>query len=414
LISKPGIDLLRLKNYINFVLIERNGLKKDDISRTQALALFIEKMKQENGLAEWQTVQIADAVSFFYNAFIPEFLRHNKSIPGFEIKKIIFYTKVSFNKWENVISELKSFLKIRHLALRTGRSYLDWLMRFKYYVSPKKPDQLKSSDVVSFLDNLAVEKRISASTQNQALSALVFFFKYVLEQPIVNISSAVRAKRSQTVPVFFSHQEIKTIFNLTKGTYGLILKLIYGSGLRLREALCLRIKDIDFDLAQISINDSKGGYRKTILPAILIGNLKQHIERVKERFEKKGDNVLVKVPFALSRKYKYSETSWQWYWLFPANSVYQDKDDLKIYQHYIHDSTLQKYMKRLLRETRISKRASIHSLRHSFATHMLMAGTDIHQIKELLGHKHIETTMVYLHAANNNGYRLKSPLDGMK
>ena len=271
-----------------------------------------------------------------------------------------------------------------------------------------------AAEVEAFLSHLAVEKNVSASTQNQALAALLLLYKQVLRVDLPWLENLKPAKKSEHVPVVLTKEEVKSVLKELTGTNWLTANLLYGSGLRLIEALRLRVKDLDFGFRQIVVRDGKGGKdRFTVMPTILIEPLKKHLEIVRNMHEQDLKRGLGKVemPFALARKYRNAETEWAWQYVFPSKSLSKNPRSGATGRHHVSPTGLQKSFKTALQKSRIAKNASPHTLRHSFATHLLQDGYDIRTIQDLLGHREISTTMIYTHVLQNNRLGVRSPVD---
>jgi len=314
---------------------------------------------------------------------------------------------------------LSTVLRIKHYSYKTERLYINWAKRFYEYVIDvkKKSAQqlgLSSEDVRDYLGFLAIRKRVSSSTQNQAFNALLFLFRNVLKIKLEGLGNTVRAKRSPKLPVVLSPDEVKEIFRHVSGKNRLILQLLYGTGMRLSELTCLRVKDIDFQSDLIFIKSGKGDKdRTTILPRHLKEELNKHIQEVKELHEK--DLVAgygeVWLPNELDRKYPKAARAFCWQFTFPSTRLSPDYISGKIRRFYISPKTIQNIMSKAVKNAEIVKHATVHTLRHSFATHLLINGVNIREVQNLLGHKNVETTMVYTHVLINMSNVPKSPLD---
>lgn len=271
------------------------------------------------------------------------------------------------------------------------------------------------AEIGKFITHLAERKKVSASTQNQALCAIIFLYKYVLKKELSDTISIMWSKRPKKRPVVFSKREAVAVLSQLRGTHWLVGMLLYGSGLRLTESLTLRVKDIDFEYNQLTIRDSKGDKdRCTMLPQTIVPALKKHLKTVKAQHEddlRKGFGS-VSLPYALDRKYPNAKYEWKWQYVFPATKISTDPVSGIRRRHHLYDTVIQKAVKQAIRETGITKLASCHTLRHSFATHLLESGYDIRTIQELLGHKNVETTMIYTHVMNVGGKGVISPADG--
>ncbi len=351
---------------------------------------------------EWQVKQ-ADHALRLYNYFLS---RNGKGIgkgAGHNGKE-----------WAWAEAETRKALRVRHRSLSTQKSYLMWLRRFRGFANSKRPGDLDAGDLQDFLSYLAVEKKISPSTQSQALNALVFVFRHVLEKDIENAIDAVRARHKRKLPVVMSVQEVGRVFDQMTGIHRLMGMLIYGCGLRLMECLRLRIKDVDLERGVVIVRSGKGDKdRRTVFPERLKDDLIQHMDSVREIYEKDRKQGLngVQLPGALERKYPNAGKEWGWFWLFPSKSLSVDPVSLAVRRHHVHPATLQRAFKIAAAKAGISRQVSVHTLRHSFATHLLERGYDIRTIQELLGHKNLQTTMIYTHVATRNVLGVKSPLD---
>jgi len=295
-----------------------------------------------------------------------------------------------------LLDRLRERIRLKHYSIRTEKAYLDWNRRFILFHNKKHPQNMGAQEVEQFLTYLAVKGRVASSTQNQALSAILFMYNEVLKIELPWLKDVTRAKRSGKIPLVFSKNEIQKLLAKLDGTNWIMAQLLYGAGLRLMECLRLRVKDIDFDLNQITVRDGKGKKdRVTMLPEIVKLHLQQHSEKVKiihqqDLSEGYGE---VYLPFALERKYPRANKEWGWQYVFPSRKRSLDPRSNKIRRHHINEQSLQRTVKRAIRATKLVKPGSCHTLRHSFATHLLEAGYDIRTVQELLGHKDVRTTM---------------------
>lgn len=308
--------------------------------------------------------------------------------------------------------QLREAIRLKHYSLSTERTYVDWCKRFSLFHGKKHPQFMGTAEVREYLTYLAVDKNVTASTQNQALNAIVFMYKHVLRIELAEIK-AVRAKRSQRLPEFFTRPEIDAIMDRLKGVYLIMVSLMYGSGLRLMECLRLRIKDIDFEGGRIVVRQGKGDKDRVVpLPSSTVDRLKRHLTEVKEIHEqelREGFGT-VELPNGLARKYPNAPREWGWQYVFPAAKRSKDPRSEEIRRHHIHETAVQKIINRTIRAAKITKHSSCHTFRHSFATHLLQNGTDIRTIQELLGHSDVKTTMIYTHVIGQ-GAIVRSPLD---
>jgi len=309
---------------------------------------------------------------------------------------------------------MRDVLRLKHYSIRTEDSYVDWIRRFILFHKKRHPKDMGRAEVEAFLTHLAVEGNVAASTQNQALSALLFLYHEVLKVEFDAPLDSVRAKKPARLPVVLTRAEAHQVIDGMSGTYQLMAKLLYGSGLRLMECLRLRVKDIDFERREITVRDAKGGHeRVTMLPASLVTPLQEHLKRVKLLHEQDLATGYgqVYLPYALDRKYPNAATEWGWQYVFPSERLSTDPRTGITRRHHMDESNLQRAVKDAVRLARLAKPASCHTFRHSFATHLLESGYDIRTVQELLGHKDVRTTMIYTHVLNRGGLAVRSPLD---
>ena len=309
---------------------------------------------------------------------------------------------------------VRDVIRRKHYSIRTEQAYVDWIKRFIVYHNKRHPAEMAEEEVAQFLTHLARDLNVAASTQNQALSALLFLYKEVLKQEIGWLEKVERARKPAKVPVVLTRWEVKEIFSHLHGTPKLMAGLLYGSGLRLMECVRLRVKDIDFALAQITVRDAKGGKdRVTMLPLNLSEPLRRHLLRMKAQHEQDLEDGFgnVHLPFALGRKSPNAAREWAWQYVFPSSRISVDPRSGKRQRHHVAEGILQSAIKKAVGASGIVKRANCHCLRHSFATHLLTKGYDIRTVQELLGHKDVSTTMIYTHVLNRPGVGVKSPLD---
>ena len=301
-----------------------------------------------------------------------------------------------------------------HYSPRTTEAYTGWVRRYIAFHGMRHPKDLNRTDIEAFVTYLAVQRNVSASTQNQALSAILFLYRKVLGQSISRMDAPERARRPKRLPVVLSRYEVARVLDCIEGVPALVIGLLYGSGLRLMEGLTLRVKDIDFSRNEILIRNAKGQKdRRTILPESLKSPLQGHLEDVRKLHERDLSRGFGRAPLpdALKVKYPNADRSWPWQWVFPARSRYFDRYDLTERRHHIHETVIQKAMRAAVAVAAIAKPATCHSLRHSFATHLLESGHDIRTVQELLGHRDVRTTMIYCHVLNRGPYGLLSPID---
>ena len=314
-----------------------------------------------------------------------------------------------------LLDEVRNTLRVHHYAMKTEKSYVQWIKRFILFHGKKHPTDMGKLEVEAFLTWLAVDRRVAPSTQNQALQAILFLYRRVLNVELAWMDNVVRAKPKRHVPVVLSRREVSAVLAALQGQYRLIANLLYGSGLRLMECLRLRVIALDMDRQSITVHGGKGGKdRVTVLPESLLVEIQNQIHRVRllhQRDLASGYSG-ASMPPALARKYPRAAYELAWQYLFPSSRLAADPlRPGKHCRHHVLDSSMQKAMKRAVRLAGINKRASCHTLRHSFATHLLESGMDIRTIQDLLGHKDVSTTMIYTHVVNRGALGARSPLD---
>ncbi len=313
-----------------------------------------------------------------------------------------------------LLDQVKETIRLRHLSSRTEEAYLQWIKRYILFHHKRHPAEMGEIEIRNFLKYLACEKYVSSSTQNQALNAIIFLYTQVLHKPLGAIGDVPRAQRSTRLPVVFSHTEINNILQHLQGTSKLVVRLLYGTGMRLLEALRLRVHDVDFDNNYIVVRQGKGDKdRRTVLPASLIKELRLQIEKVKllhqqDMINGLGETIL---PDALQIKFKNASHELGWQFLFPSSQCATDKRTGLMVRHHLHDTLIQRAVAEAIKKSGIQKKGSCHSFRHSFATHLLENGYDIRTVQELLGHSDVRTTMIYTHVLNKKGLAVRSPLD---
>jgi integron integrase len=314
-----------------------------------------------------------------------------------------------------LLDRVRAVARLRHLSLRTEQAYSDWIRRYILFHRKRHPEGMGAEEIKQFLSHLAGEGNVSASTQNVALCALLFLYRDVLEIELPYVEGIRRAKRPTRVPVVFTRQEAERLLKRLSGTYALIAGLLYGSGLRLMEAVRLRVKDLDFDYMEILVRDGKGEKdRRTILPRPLTEPLRHHLERVKLLHEKDLSEGFgeVYLPYALARKYPSAPKEWAWQYVFPSARLSVDPRSGVTRRHHTSADSVQREVKKAVRSAGITKHGGCHTLRHSFATHLLEDGYDLRTIQELLGHSDVRTTQIYTHVLNKGGRGVRSPLEG--
>lgn len=315
---------------------------------------------------------------------------------------------------KKLLEQVGDVIRVKHYSLRTEKTYVDWIRRYILFHKKRHPMDMGAAEIQAFITHLATERTVSASTQNQALSAVMFLYRHVLQKEIDLPPELIRAQKSKTLPVVLTHQEAMSVIGNMTDTPQLMAKILYGSGVRLMECLRLRVKDIDFGNHQIIVRDGKGeDDRSTILPDSMIPILETHLKTVKMIHQKdlKEGFGETSLPYALSKKYPNAAKEWMWQYIFPASTRSIDPVSKKTKRHHIDPSVLQKAIRQSAQSVDIIKPVSPHVFRHSFATHLLQSGYDIRTVQELLGHKDVKTTMIYTHVLQRGGLAVKSPLD---
>jgi len=313
-----------------------------------------------------------------------------------------------------LLDTVRAKIRARHYSYRTEQQYVRWIRRFILHHNKRHPAELGAPDVEGFLTHLAVTAHVSASTQNQALSALLFLYREVLEVDLPWLSGVVRARAPVRIPVVLARREVQALLDCLEGPLHLVGQLLYGSGLRLMEALRLRVKDVDFAYSQLVVRDGKGQKdRVTVLPDVLIEPLTGHLAHIREKHEQalRAGYGGVDLPNALARKYPRAVTAWGWQYVFPAERASGDPRTGEWRRHHLHERSVQRAVSYAARRCRILKPVGPHTLRHCFATHLLERGYDIRTVQELMGHSDVRTTQIYTHVMKKGAGAVKSPLD---
>jgi integron integrase len=379
---------------------------RDMTDLSAACPEFEQSLLADRTIADWQVKQAEDAVRIYLTNF-----KRNMKPKHHEAGE-----ETQFGA-DRLVEETKRLLRVKHYSYSTERTYIDWITRFFQYMRETigmRPGQPGPEDVRNYLTHLAIRKRVSSSTQNQAFNALLFLFRDVLKVEMGDISGTVRAKRGQKLPVVLSVEEIKSVFEHMSGTALLIAHILYGAGLRLMELARLRVKDVDFDMNVITVRSGKGDKdRTTVLPASVKDRLRAHIAKVKSLHEKdlSEGHGEVYLPDALARKYPNAGKVLGWQYVFPSAKLSIDPRSGRVRRHHISDKAIQSAIANAVEKAGIVKHATVHTLRHSFATHLLMTGVNIREIQDLLGHKSVETTMIYTHVLRDMKNVPQSPLD---
>ena len=417
LLAQHHIPKMDHPNHLNWLRYYLDFCQKYDFNEgdKKSLPQFIKKLKAKKQ-TEQQKNQAFNAISLFQDI---EHVSKEKTAP-FQIQQNTKpYTKekqqITKASWVSVYNDLKSEINIRHYSPSTLKTYTGWARQFQNFTKSKDPHLLVDSDVKDFLTYLAVDRKVAASTQNQAFNALLFFFRHVMKNEFGELKDIPRAKRKPYIPAVLSREEIDAIIARLKYPYDLVAKLLYGCGLRLFECMNLRVKDLNFDTGLLTVHDGKGKKDRTVpLPEKIIPELKDHLESVINLHQEdlKSGYAGVFLPNRIEKKYKNAARELVWQWFFPAKTLTFVADKNEYRRYYLHKTHVQKAIKRAVNTAKIPKRASAHTFRHSFASHLLQANYDIRTIQELLGHSDVRTTMIYTHTIKSTTIKeAKSPLD---
>jgi integron integrase len=406
----PEKNVPFIANWVSQFLAFSNRKGRADIR--VLVAEFLNSLETNQNISDWQVRQASDALDLYLN--------HFKGGEALMTAQGITQSEGSISDGPKLLAEMRRLIRIKHYSYSTERSYLDWAERFIGYMRETSkgdsPDVFKPDTVKNFLGHLAINRRVSSSTQNQAFNALLFLFRDVLGKDIGDLSGTVRAKRGKKLPAVLSAHEVKALFSHLSGLSLLIAQLLYGSGLRLMELARLRVLDIDFDGKLIIVRNGKGDKdRATIFPEAVRESLRSHLQNVRALHEKdlsagRGE---VYLPNALERKYPNAAKDWIWQYVFPSERLSVDPRSGKVRRHHISDKAIQTAIGNAVRKAGIVKHATVHTLRHSFATHLLMNGVNIREVQSLLGHKNVETTMIYTHVIRDMTNAPQSPLDAL-
>lgn len=315
-----------------------------------------------------------------------------------------------------LLQQLQSNMRLRQMSPRTMEAYTAWVRRYVRFHRLRHPREMGDPEVRAFLGWLVEQRRVSQSTQGQALAALLFLYRHVLDRPLEDLGALPRGRAPTRLPVVLTRDEVQRVLRHLSGVYRMVGLLLYGGGMRLMECVTLRVKDLDLERREIRIRRGKGAKdRVTVLPAGVVNVLMAHLERMQAQHRRDLEQGAgwVELPNALDRKYPRAGRSWPWQWVFPATRRYRDAASGEERRHHLHESAMQRAMTEAVRASGLGKRASCHTLRHSFATHLLEAGYDIRTVQELLGHRDVTTTMIYTHVLNKGGLGVRSPADAL-
>jgi integron integrase len=382
----------------------------ENMDKAEMLQRFLDDLQSHQHMEEWQVQQARDAVQLYTN--------HCLGGKNTDVSTAVSNILTGDFDPDGIMDKLREAIRIKHYSYSTERTYRDWVKRFFEYTSKVRGGAIRDTpgveDIRDFLSYLAVSRNVSASTQNQAFNALLFLFRSVLNIEIGDLNSTVRAKRGPKLPVVLTVEEVRHLFSFMEGTPLLMTQLLYGAGLRLMELFRLRVKNIDFGAGLILVRAAKGDKdRSTILPVGIREALRQHLDEVKALHERDlaagfGE---VYLPDALVRKYPNAAREWKWQYAFPSAKLSVDPRSGKVRRHHLSEKSIQNTVATAVKKAGIAKHVTVHTLRHSFATHLLMNGVNIREIQELLGHKNVETTMIYTHVMRDMANAPTSPLD---
>lgn len=435
-VLKAGAPEKTAQWYLNWVKQFDRYMKEKPLKKSTAgdVETFINLLSSKKNIEIWQIEQAKDALMIMYRdmfhaPWVSQIAKLSSNVTLTKSKlSDSLLEKKPYNTvfrdesppkeidsmYKNIFKKLRTEIRVRHYSIRTEQAYEQWVRRFLHFHKMKPVEKIVSNDVKVYLDYLAEERKVAASTQNQALNAIIFLFEQVLNQRVGIIGDFTRAKRPKRIPVVLTREEVNRLLDALKGVYALMAGLLYGGGLRLMECVRLRVKDVDFAQNQIIVRDGKGQKdRVTILPERFKLLLKEHLARVKKLYDKdlaEGRGEVYLWP-SLERKYPKAAREWIWQYVFPANRLSVDPRSQKVRRHHIHETVLQRAIKNVYLKAGLTKQVSCHVLRHSFATHLLEGGYDIRTVQELLGHADVSTTMIYTHVLNKPGLAVKSPAD---
>ena len=395
---------------------------KHDPKLPDSLPLFINKLRDKKQ-AKQQQKQAFDSIIIYYKIFniYPDWPKEGqpKKTASERIKeeKAKYGKEVSANtgRWRAVYRQLNNEIKVRHYSPKTYNAYSKWVRQFQSYVNNKPLIELSAIDVKEFLTHLAVDQHVSASAQNQAFNGLLFFFRNILKKEFGKIDGVIRAKRKPYIPVVLSRREVDLVIKKLRYPYDLIVKLLYGCGLRLSECMSIRINNLNFDAGVLTIHDGKGKKDRTLpLPETITPDLKKQVENLRKLHDQDIEDGYAGVFMftAIERKYKNAGKEFHWQWLFPAKDLTYVPETKEYRRSHLHVRHVQKAIKSAVSRAKLTKRATAHTFRHSFASHLLQANYDIRTIQELLGHSDVRTTMIYTHTVKSKTIKeSKSPLD---
>jgi integron integrase len=409
--NTAGIPPKFISHYLRWVAEYEGSKGPDQADREQALECF--KNRLERNRESWKVNQALNAVRHYWFWQDSQNRKERQDRNDRRVRQANLPCKVGPES-EALLSQAKRLMRLQHKSYRTELTYLGWIRRFLAQTHVTDRTDIKASHLRHYLSYLAVERRVSAATQQQAFNALLFLYRHILQVPIEGLAETIRARRTQRLPVVLTPREVEGLLDRLRAPYHLMAGIIYASGLRLNECMNLRVRDLDFERQTITVRSGKGGKdRVTLFPPCLHQQVQLHLRDVRQLYaaDRREKRPGVPLPFALERKYPNAVFEWAWYWVFPSNRLSVDPRSNKIYRYHMYSTTLQKHVHEAVSMLGMTKRVTVHSLRHSFATHLIEAGYDIRTVQELLGHTNVQTTMIYTHVAKKHKIGVISPLE---
>jgi len=421
-ISRTPDGLLALSFPFDYVIVEAlRKLPRRRWAPEQMAWLVPSDQKSINQLLQalydtdrFTAPELQEQESLFASAGLPT--TSEVSAPAIPSAKVEVIESPVPSTTQALVSRLREALEARHYSPRTREAYIQWVLRYEYYHHDAAPAKLGEAGINAFLSHLATDIEVSASTQNQALAALLFLYRIVLDVPVGDLGAVIRAKKPVRLPIVMSREEVRRVLSHLEGDKLLACSLMYGTGMRLAECLNLRVQDIDFDRSEITVRSGKGAKdRITMLPSSLKNPLREHLERIKSIHDADLADGWggVPLPGAIDRKYPRASREWNWQWVFPQERRWKDPTTNKQGRYHMDESLLQRAVHEAVLAAGIPKRASCHTFRHSFATHLIEGGYDIRTVQELLGHSDVKTTQIYTHVLNRGPSGVRSPMDGL-
>jgi integron integrase len=418
----PRESYLNYANHVRLFLAKHPGKSRRSLGAPE-IAVFLRELRESGRLPEAQVLEAREALILYYEKFrgIPLIARPPKrlaamapspsSLPEMDVRKSDANESLD---WSALKKAYVTAIRIKNYAMATEKTYWQWIRAYIHFHGNQKPSTLGANEIHAFLAHLAVKEQVAAATQNQALNAVVFLYRHVIRKEPGDFSTFPRARRGHRLPVVCSREEVQKLLRLVDGVEGLVIRLLYGTGMRVSEGLRLRVQDVHFDRNEITVRAGKGDKdRRVPFPKSLHEPLRAHLDWRLALFEKDREQNQheVEVPDALARKYKSAPYDWRWQYVFPAEDFSTDPRSGAVRRHHVHPVRIQRAVKWAAGEARLTTRISPHTLRHCFATHLLEAGQDIRTVQELLGHSDVKTTMIYTHVLNKGPLGVVSPLD---